>query len=218
LLLLEADQLPEDAQAELLGLLSIHELGLRTLATSQRSLIELAGQSGYDRELAQVLSTIVVELPSLRDRPEDISLVAQFFIERHNAGKETLGTQSETTAQWTGFTTAAMEQLMAYTWPGNIDELRNVVRECLATSEPPMIDTHQLPQRIKAGLDAALNPVDQPTSLDLETHLADVERDVIRLALRRSGGNKSQAAKSLGVSRARLLRRIEQLGISGKHS
>ena len=144
----------------------------------------------FTRELAQMLSTIVVELPPLHQRPEDVPLIAQFFIEHHNAGSRTLGTRSETTEQCVGFSPAAMERLMAYPWPGNVDELRDVVRECLETSEPPMIDVDDCRMRIKAGLDAALNPVDEPTSLDLEAHLADVERDLIRLALRRATGTK----------------------------
>jgi DNA-binding NtrC family response regulator len=217
LLLLDADGLSEETQSELLGMLSIHELGLRTLATSQQSLVELARQSRFNAALGQMLSTIVVELPPLFERPADIPLIAQFFVERHNAGSQSLDVRQREIQQCAGFSQPAVERLMAYGWPGNIDELREVVRECLENTDESLINVEQLPSRIQAGLDAALNPVDVPIRLDLETHLADVERDLIRLALRRVRGNKTQAAKSLGISRAKLLRRIEHLGANDEN-
>ncbi len=206
LLLLDADQLAEDAQLELLGFMAIDELGLRTLATTCTPLIELAQDGKFQPVLAQRLSTMVVTLPDLRNRPEDIPLLAQYLVEQLNERER---------RHIDGFSPAAIEQLMAYPWSRNVDELKEVVDECYRQSAGPIIDADKLPARIRIGLDAVLNPLNEPVTMDLELHLHQVERAVIESALLRSGGNKTQAAKMLSISRGRLLRRIEQLKIDG---
>ena len=120
LLLLEVDQLPEDAQASLLGFLKIAELQLHTLATARESLLVRSTRGQFREELAQLLSTLVIQVPPLSERIEDVPLLAQAAIEQANARGE---------RQVVGLTEKAMNCLLRYTWPGNADELAESIRK-----------------------------------------------------------------------------------------
>jgi DNA-binding NtrC family response regulator len=209
LLLLDVDQLAADAQHELMGYLAIEELGLRTLATARLPLVERARQGEYYPPLAHRLSTITVSLPPLADRPQDIPLLAQYLVEQLNARE---GRYVD------GFTPQAIEQLLAFPWTWNVDELKQTVADCYHKACGSVIERLDLPARIRLGLDAALHPVAQPVAEDLAAFLEDAERSMIARALQRSGGNKTQAAKMLSISRGRLLRRIEQLRVPSSPS
>ncbi len=204
LLLIDVDELPIDAQAELEGFLAIEELGLRTLATARASLLQQAEQGSYRWELAHMLSTIEIALPPLAGRLEDIPLLAQLFLEQFN---------TQGGHQLAGFAIAALEQLVAYPWPGNIDELRNVVQKCARDCASSTISVEDLPATIRLGMDAALHPIREVPRLQLDSFLADVERRIILQALHQSQQNKAEAARHLGISRGKLLRRIAVLGL-----
>jgi DNA-binding NtrC family response regulator len=204
LLLLEVAQLERDAQAALAGILSIRELPVRTLATARHSLIALAQQGGYRHDLALALSTLVIELPPLSERTGDIPLLAQYFLERHNAsgGK-----------QLSGFTAEALNQLIAYDWPENGDELGELVQQACAAAVGPLVTATDLPEKLRLASEAEAHrpPAQQPIVLD--QLLADVERELLTRALQSAKGNRAAAARTLGVSRARLLRRLEHFGL-----
>jgi DNA-binding NtrC family response regulator len=204
LLLLEVDQLERDAQAALAGILSIGELNVRTLATTRTPLIELAEQGGYRGDLALALSTLVIQVPPLSDRPEDIPLLAQFFLEEHNAagGK-----------QLAGFLPDTLDQLTAYTWPENGDELCELVQQACAAAPGPWIAVKDLPDQIRLAAEAEAHPTPPDVSIVLDDFLADVERELLARAMQSAKGNKAQAARLLGVSRARLLRRLDHFGL-----
>ncbi len=205
LLLLDVDQLPEDAQASLLGLLRIAELRLHTLCTAQRSLLAPSSERPFRRELAYALSTLEMEIPPLMERIEDLPLLAQAAIEQVNARGN---------CQRTGLTEQALDCLLRYSWPGNVDELFQLLAEAHALASGPYLTPQDLPERIHAALAAAEYPHIQQESIQLDHYLADVERELLRRSLRVAKGNKAQAARQLGISRARLLRRMEVLQIS----
>ncbi len=204
LLLLDVDRLPSDAQRELEGFLAIEELELRTLATSSGPLVQKVRGDGFRYDLAQSLTVIDIEIPPLASRREDVPLLAQHRLEEANArGKRQLA----------GFSAEALDQLAAYPWPGNEDELRSVVHGCAERARGVIIQAEELPKEIRLGLDAVAYPPVVPTVLDLDHVLRDVEQRLIRQALHESGGNKAEAARRLGVSRNKLLRRLDQLGM-----
>lgn len=205
LLLLDADRMAEDAQGELMGFLAIEELGIRTLATATVPLIDLAAQGSFYPRLAHRLSILTITLPSLGERPEDIPLLAQYLVEQFNQRESTF---------LDGFAPQAMESLVAFPWSRNVEELKQTVEDGCRTSTGPVIELRDLPARIRLGSDAVLHPVTEPVPQNLAKHLEDVERSMIAQALKQSDGNKTLAAKMLSISRARLLRRIEQLNIS----
>ena len=200
LLLLDVDQLPVDAQGDLAGLLSMPELAFSTISTSACSLISLAREGKYHADLAYALSTLVIELPTLASRRGDIPLLAQHFLEAANiGGSKQLG----------GFSEKAMDLLVEFPWPGHVEQLREMVAAAHRQADGPLIDAESLPNEIHHFL-----AIDLPASderIDLDLFLAEIEAEVLRRALKKSRGNKAAAARMLGISRPRLLRRISQL-------
>ena len=126
LLLLDVDELAAEAQAVLADALNIAEFDLRTLATARAGLLQSAAETRFRHDLACMLSTLVIELPPLCQRQQDIPLLAQFFLEQANAaGGRQLG----------GFTPEALDQLVAYPWPGNVEEMAALIREASRRAE-----------------------------------------------------------------------------------
>ncbi|MCY2988159.1 MAG: sigma 54-interacting transcriptional regulator [Planctomycetota bacterium] len=205
LLLLEADQLPPDAQAALAGVLSNRELPLRTLATARVPLLELATNDRFHPDLAYALSTLVIEIPPLAERPQDIPLLAQLFLEQVNATGAN---------QLAGFSQEALDQLLAYPWPGNVDELAALIQQACATATGPQVVASALPERIRLTAAAAAHPPREDDRIVLDDFLAEIEQELLQRALKQSKGNKAEAARLLGISRPRLFRRLEFFGIT----
>ncbi len=129
--------------------------------------------------------------------------LAQLFLEEANAGR---------LKQLGGFAREAIDALVAYAWPGNIDELAAAVREAHEQAAGGEVATRHLPRRLHLASRAAEHgPRIEP--IDLEALLARIEKELIERALKRSKGNKSKAAKLLGLTRPRLYRRLVQLGL-----
>ena len=204
LLLNDADQIPLEAQEGLTAALASKRFPLRLIATARRGLEELAGEGAYRADLAALLSTIVIELPPLAQRRADLPLLAQRFLEDINA---------RGAKQLAGFTSEAMDLLAAYGWPGNADELAMAVAEAHRRAEGPYVGPNDLPERIHWAADAAAHPRRVETTIVLDEFLRRVERELLCRALGRARGNKSKAAKLLGMTRPRLYRRMVQLGL-----
>ena len=204
LLLLEVDQLPPDAQSELAGFMSLPGFEFYTVATSQQPLSELVAQDRFRSDLACQLSTLVIELPSLAVRPQDVPLLCQFHLEKFNA----LGGK-----QFSGLAPEALDELCGYPWPENVDELAEVVEEACERADGPYIQASDLNARIRWSADAAAHPrrTDEPVILD--DFLAQVEKELLSRAMAHAKGNKTRAAGLLSMTRARFLRRLEQLGV-----
>ena len=203
-LLLDVDQLSSDLQVEIAVRLRAQGNKLSVLSTARHSLIDLAATGSFDRDLAFMLSTLVIELPALRERREDIPLLIQRMVEEYNttAGR-----------QLAGFSPAAMDRLASLPWTGNVEELATVVREACQAVSTVWIGEADLPRRVRTIVSAGMHPRRELEPIQLDDFLLEVERELIERAMRRANGNKAQAARLLGVSRARLLRRLEQLGL-----
>jgi DNA-binding NtrC family response regulator len=205
ILLSEVDLLEPAAQVELAGILNRKPPALRWYATSKRPLTELAAAGEFRLDLACALSTLVIDLPGLAERIEDLPLLAQAMAEGLNA---------RGTKQIQSFTPEALDLLAGYGWPGNVTELAEMVRAAHAAAEGSQIRANDLPARIHLAREAALYPprVDEP--VNLADFVARLERELIERALARSRGNKSKAAKLLGMTRPKLLRRLAQFGLT----
>jgi transcriptional regulator with AAA-type ATPase domain len=204
-LLLEVDRLHRDAQHELAGFLELPKVELRTLATSRASLTRLAAKGRFHSDLALSLSTVTIQLPPLHQRQGDIPLLAQLFLEEHNAaGNRQLG----------GFAPAAMDELLQYAWPENVTELSVMVREACQRATGQLVQRADLPDRLHLAASADAHPRQAEESIDLDAFLAEIERELIERALQASRNNKTKAAELLGVNRPRLLRRLVQLGLA----
>ena len=204
LLLHRIDELGDDTQVKLHDFISDHLTGWRLMATAAEPLVELSRRGKFHADLAAMLSTIVIELPPLSQRREDIPLLAQMFLEECNAsGKRQIG----------GFSPAALDRLDAYHWPGNLDELAEIVAESHRRAAGREIGPDDLPERIQIAARAVARPRRVDETIVLDEFLGRVERELIRRALARAKGNKSRAARLLGVTRPRLYRRMVQLGL-----
>jgi DNA-binding NtrC family response regulator len=204
LLLHRIDEISTDLQVELAGLFVRRPLNWRLMATATGPLAELARRGKFREDLAAALSTIVIEMPPLARRREDLPLLAQLFLEDLNAtGHRQIG----------GFSAAALDLLDGYAWPGNLDELAEVVAESYRRATGREIDVTDLPERLRLVSQAAAHPHRPEETIVLNEYLGRVERELIRRALARAKGNKSRAARLLGMTRPRFYRRLTQLGL-----
>ena len=204
LLLLNADQLNAEAQAELLAFFRVPTFALRTIATTRQPFVNLAAAGGFLRELAYRLSTMTIELPPLSERREDLPLLCQRFLEDFNARGE---------KQLSGFTPAALNHLCSLPWSGDVEELAEVVRQTCENADGPVVTEAELARRVRLVTSAMKHPTATTPAIQLDEFLTEVETELLLRALRSAKGNKAEAARLLGISRARVIRRASQLGL-----
>ncbi len=204
LLLENVGAMPATVQAELSEILHGDSLHMRVTATSSMPLAERVAEGTFSQELMCTLSTLVIELPPLAGRIEDLPLLVQSLVEELNG---------KTFRQLAGFSAEALDQFAAYPWPGNLDELAAVVSEMHEKAQGSEVSARDLPKPIHWGAEAAAHPPRVDEAIVLEEFLGRVEKELIARAMRRAKGNKSKAAKLLGLTRPRLYRRLVQLGL-----
>jgi DNA-binding NtrC family response regulator len=200
----DADQMPIDAQAELVRIFRAKEFSFRVVATARQRLVDLVARQVFREDLALLLSTLVIELPPLARRRCDVPMLLQLFLEEANV---------QSSKQIAGFTPEALDLLNHYTWPGNVDELIQVVAEAHRNAGGIEIGVRDLPQHIPMAASAAAYPRRSEETIVLDEFLGRIERELVQRALARVKGNKSKAAKLLGMTRPRLYRRLVQLGL-----
>ncbi|HXO19745.1 MAG TPA: sigma 54-interacting transcriptional regulator [Thermoanaerobaculia bacterium] len=217
----EIVDLPAALQAKLLRVLQDHivqplggppyALDARIVAATNRSLEEAVAQGRFRPDLYYRIAGYVLQVPALRQRRDDIPLLVESLIQR-SAGE---------TGKWIrGITVKALEILVAYPWPGNVRELENEARRlvyrCPAGSAIDSSMLSEVLQRPAADTapTASMSIEDDPASLNLQQAVDRLERRLITRALERTGGNRSQAARLLGISRNGLADKLERLGIS----
>ena len=171
-LLLHLDRLPSDLQPEIVRLF-VHRFAARFLATSEVPPSELAAQGQLHPQLASAASTLIVRLPPLAQRREDIPMLAQLFVEEHNA---------KGNKQLRGFAPEAIDELVAYSWPGDVAELRGLVEEAFARAEGFEISPADLPRRLSQATGAVRRPPRGTEAIVLEEFLAGIERELIERA------------------------------------
>lgn len=210
LYLAEVNFLPRDLQDQLVRAFAPEadpdqRPNLRLMA-SMTGQPEVALADGKLRDdFFSLIAPLVVALPPLRDRADDLPLLAQYFLEEANRLKP---------RQLGGFGEEIWPLLSRYHWPGNLDELAEVIQHAHVAAADNLIRPADLPARFRTGLEAReLPPATESPSLALDPLLEKLETQLITLALTRCRFNKSRAAELLGINRARLLRRIEQLKI-----
>lgn len=208
LYLAQFDFLPRDVQPLVISWLSSPPSTTRSVhivAGSDAPRDDVLRSPRFLPGLVDWLSTFLVEIPPLRERRDDLRWLAIAMLQERNSGQE---------RQYSGFTEAALTQIEQYDWPGNGDELRRCVDQAAERCTSTTIDVNDLPLGFRAGRDLQqLGPAPWDGVEPLETVMARVEKDVITSALRKCRGSRSRAAELLGVTRATLYRRIDQLGI-----
>jgi DNA-binding NtrC family response regulator len=204
ILLNHIDRVSSEAQRELVTLLKAAASLASLTATSTRPLEPLVAEGLVRRDLACLLGTMVLELPRLADRLDDLPLLAQAFVEQINA---------EGRKQVAGMSPETVDLLAVHPWRRNLSELAEVVRQAHAAAASHLIAPLDLPKQIRLTADAQQHSRRAEETIELPAFLAQIERELIDRALARSKGNKSRAAHLLGLTRPRLYRRMVQLGM-----
>lgn len=177
----------------------------RLIASTTSDLQDAVAKGSLREDLFYRITPLRIDLPPLRQRREDIPLLAQHFLELQNdrADHQVGSLEDE-----------AVEVLTHYEWPGNVRELAETMAQAHTRATTGKIQVQDLPLRLRSAYDAASSPpVADELPMKLDELLERVETKIIRLALQRSRGNKSRAADFLGISRPRLYRRMDVLGI-----
>lgn len=177
-----------------LGGLDEVEADIRIIAATNQDLSKAVAENRFREDLFYRINVINVHLPPLRERREDIPLLADHFVRRY---REQMGKSV------TGISGDAMALLEAYRWPGNIRELENVIERAVALERTPVVLPDSLPPGVRGEAprpetDAAVNLPD--AGFQLEAHVEQIERAYLAEALRKADGVQSRAAEILGMS------------------
>lgn len=221
ILLDEIGEVPMSLQVKLLRVLQerrIRPVGatressvdVRVIAATNRDLAALVREGSFREDLYYRLNVIHVEMPALRQRREDVPLIAHHFLQRF---RDEMGKPLEE------FSPEAMDALLAYHFPGNVRELENIVERAATLSSTNRIELADLPPEVArpeetpgAVRELCTLPAE---GLDLEQRLAEVERGLLQQALERTGGNRTEAARLLGISFRSLRYKVQKYGVTG---
>jgi two-component system response regulator HydG len=173
-------------------------IDVRIVAATHRDLRAMVAAGTFRQDLYYRLSVLVVALPPLRDRRDDIEAIALYFLEA-SAGRGR--------REVVGIAPQAKELLLRYAWPGNVRELRNVIERAVVFGSGPLVRTDDLPPEIRGHPAAAAEP-----GLSLPMPLGELERLDVEAALAAAGGNKSKAARILGIDRPTLYAKLKSYG------
>jgi PAS domain S-box-containing protein len=174
---------------------------VRIITATHRNLERLMAQKRFREDLFFRINVIPIRIPPLRERVEDIPLLIGTFIDR---------LRTKTAKPITGMAQSALERLMVYHWPGNVRELKSAIEYAFVVTESGLIDRPQLPPHIFQSEGEA--PPQQQSADSKEM----AEKSALVDALRRTGGNQSQAARLLGVNRVTVWNRMKKYGIDLK--
>lgn len=172
---------------------------VRLIAATNKDLKKLVSEGKFRDDLFYRLSVVTVQLPPLRQRREDIPLLVRAFLEEFNR---------ENNKQVRDLTAEALNVLMAYDWPGNVRELRNAVEQMVVLARSERLTLRDVPAAIRGGADLTKISVVR-TGMTVE----EAQRQLIIQALKETGGNRTQAAQKLGISRRTLHRKLKQYGL-----
>jgi DNA-binding NtrC family response regulator len=190
----------QEREFERLGSNKTLKIDVRVIAATNVDLRAALEQGTFREDLYYRLNVVPINIPPLRERKGDIPALARQFIAKHAPD---LGSPVE------GIHEAALAKLMDYSWPGNVRELENVIERSLVMCSRRTLEAGDI--RLDAGPRPRTAASDSflPDGVSLEEH----EQNIIREALRRAGGNKSQAARLLGLTRNALRYRLSQMGL-----
>ncbi len=187
------------------------KVDVRVVAATNKHLKELVARGVFREDLYFRLNVVKIEMPPLRDRREDIVLLANDFLREF---------AKENERPVKPLSDAALQLLLAYSWPGNVRELRTAIEHGVVMCNDSVIEARHLPQFLDfQGVAAAAPEADSLVSAKMalaapaEFNLHALETNTIRAALSLAGGNRTHAADLLGVSRRTLQRKLKELGI-----
>lgn len=211
----EIGEAPLGVQAKLLRVLQEHQVmrlgdekvipvDVRVIAATNKDLLKLVSKGQYREDLYYRLCVISIKMPALRERPEDIGPLSEFFIASSNVrfGKQVKGISAE-----------ARQILQAYNWPGNVRELEHVIQRIVLTAEKGIAEVEHLGDFVRGKIvPLNLGTAEGRVKLEVKGTLAEMEQAIVQEVLRQENNNLSRTAKRLGVNRTTLWRWINNAG------
>jgi DNA-binding NtrC family response regulator len=210
----EIGELSQELQAKLLRVLQEKEVrpvgsnqkvkvDVRVIAATNRDLEAAQKEGKFRKDLYFRLNVVTIHLPPLRERRSDIAALVHYFLDRFAPGR-TLGVSP-----------AAMKCMLQYDWTGNVRELENCVERAVALGSQEMIDIADLPPAVRAQQEIEFmpQPIAGAAPGGVNTDLEEIERDTIQRVIAQVHGDKAQARKMLGISRATLYRKLKRYNI-----
>jgi transcriptional regulator with PAS, ATPase and Fis domain len=212
----EVAELSAAAQAALLRVLETrqltrvgsHELvavDIRVVAATHRDLEAMCTAGTFREDLLYRLNTMTIQIPPLRERPEEIAALVRLFLEQANRAND---------RQVKEIDPDALDLLRAYRWPGNVRELRNVIERAVVIAPAEVVSPADLPPRLRmpSGGPGTAEAVEDEEG-NLRERVKDYEAKLIREALAQAGGNQTEASRALGIPRRTLVRKIRDYGL-----
>jgi transcriptional regulator with PAS, ATPase and Fis domain len=189
----------QELEFEPVGSSRTRRVDVRVVLATNEDLEPLVAAGRFRADLYWRINVVAIEMPPLRSRASDIPALAEFFLRK-------AATSVDRPVE--GFTLPALDALMAHAWPGNVRELQHAVERAVFLGRGNLVDIHDLPATVLAGTRAHAN-----TASPLKEALASPERQLILEALERAGWRRDLAARSLGINRTTLYKKLRRLGL-----
>lgn len=189
----------QDKKFERVGGEKTLSVDVRIIAATNKDLLEEIKKGNFREDLYYRLNVVHITVPPLRDRKEDIELLARNFLETFS---------KEDNKKIDGFTAQAKKALNAYSWPGNVRELRNAIESAVVMARSTLIDTDDLPIQVSLGSEN-----DDKLNIKVGITLKEAERELIINTIAYAKGNKTKAAEILGIGRKTLHRKLQEYGL-----
>ncbi|GAB3647986.1 sigma-54 dependent transcriptional regulator [Echinicola sediminis] len=170
---------------------------IRLICATNMKVHEMVMENTFRQDLLYRINTVEIFLPPLRERQDDIPLLAEHFLKIYS---------KKYRKEFSGFKPAALQLLQRYNWPGNIRELQHAIERAIIMAEGTDLDSRDF-------FFLSSKPVAEKVTNNATLNLDEVEKNVIQKAIDKNGGNISKAAKELGLTRASLYRRLEKYGL-----
>lgn len=194
----------QEREFERLGSAQTIKTDIRVIAATNRNLEDMVNQGLFRQDLYYRLNVVSLYVPPLRERPEDIALLADYFLHKY---------AQENSREMAGFDHEVYRLLRRYCWPGNVRELQNVIERAVIMASGNVIFAEDLPDKLTGVNCGELVSITVPVSGNsrtLKEQIKVAERQAIEEALQRNQGNKAQTARELGISRRSLQYKIQE--------
>jgi len=194
----------QDFEFEPVGGTKTERADVRCLLATNRDLAEAVGRGEFREDLYYRINVLTIHLPPLRERIGDIPLLAEHFLKQQceRSGRNLIGFQDE-----------AMRQMQVYSWPGNVRQLENVVERAIVLSKNHTIGLEDFPDEIQAGTEGTARAVDGGRIVPLKQALEEPEKQIILRALKAHHGSRQATARTLGINRTTLYKKMKRYGI-----
>ncbi len=194
----------QEFQFEPVGGVDTISVDTRVVLATNENLEKAVEEGRFRQDLFYRINVIHLELPALRERPADIPLLVEHFLQK---------SLSDVVKEIEGFTPAALDAMVNYSWPGNIRELENVVQRAVLLSKTPTIDTDLLPPALMRGQTGNRSAACITRGQTLRDALEGPERQIILEVLRMNSFSRNLTADQLGINRTTLYKKMKRLGI-----